>query len=214
MRSIFDAELDALAEQMTALLAAMPVEEQVAALNRVRTVLHQAGPFAGEPVDNVQWVPADSVTPNDYNPNHVAPPEMRMLKRSIRRDGYTQPVVGWSEGEDAEIEVVDGEHRTRLGREDREIRGRLHGYLPVTLVRSGRGGRSDRMASTILHNEARGKHGVRPMADIVAELLRSGWTDDDVARELGMDADEVLRFKHKTGLPDLFKDGAYSRAWE
>jgi hypothetical protein len=29
-----------------------------------------------------------------------------------------------------------------------------------------------------------------------------------------MDADEVLRFKQNTGLPELFKDSAYSRAWE
>lgn len=212
MSSLFDFEIDDLTAQLCEALAALPMDRQVAALNRTRRALHETGPFRDQPVDCVLWVEADTVQPNDYNPNHVAPPEMRMLKRSIRREGYTQPIVGWDSG--TAIEVVDGEHRTRVGREDAETRTRLYGYLPVTLINAGRDERSDRIAATILHNEARGKHGVRPMAEIVAELLRSGWADDDVARELGMDADEVLRFKHTTGLPDLFKNGAYSQAWE
>lgn len=213
--NLFDAVVEdivAQVEPICAQIEALPLEQRVEALNRVRQALHRVSPFAAEPVDCVLWLPGAQVHANDYNPNHVAPPEMKLLKHSIRADGYTQPVVVHQEEEG--VEVVDGFHRTRVGTEDRQVRSRLHGYLPVAVINQTRGERKDRIAATIRHNRARGVHGVMPMADIVAQLLRAGWTDDEVAKELGMDADEVLRFKHSTGLPDLFKDGAYSQAWE
>lgn len=213
--SLFDTTVDTLVEQMRPLaeaLSALPLPQQVEALNRLRTLLHQAGPFAGEPVDCVLWAPADDVRPNDYNPNAVAPPEMRLLRHSIRMDGYTQPVVAWRNGDG--LGVVDGEHRSRVGKEDRAVRERVHGYLPVAVINDGRGHRRDRVAATIRHNRARGVHGVMPMAEIVADLLREGWADDEIARELGMDADEVLRFKQQVALPELFRQGEYSAAWE
>lgn len=193
-------------------LAGLPLAEQVEALNRLRAMLHEAGPFAGEPVDLVTWAPADEVRPNDYNPNAVAPPEMRLLRHSIRMDGYTQPIVTWRDGDG--LGVVDGEHRSRVGKEDRAVRERVRGYLPVVEMNAGRTAARDRMAATIRHNRARGVHGVMPMADIVAAMLREGWADDQIARELGMDADEVLRFKQQVALPELFRSGGYSAAWE
>src|SRR5690606_15081675 len=129
--------------------------------------------FRDEPVDFVEWVPGDTVHANDYNPNHVAPPELRLLRRRVMADGYTQPIV--TAPSEAGREIVDGAHRGRVGKEDRTIRGRLRGYLPVTTVRAGRT-RRDRIAATIRHNRARGVHGVAPMADIVAHLVREGWT--------------------------------------
>lgn len=215
-QSLFDGVVDELVEAVRPVcerLTTLPIEQQVMALNRVRQLLHEAGPFRDQPVDCVLWVMADDVRPNDYNPNAVAPPEMRLLKHSIRADGYTQPVVGWQNGGEA-VEVVDGFHRTRVGKEDKEVRERIHGYLPVAIVNHGRSDRKDRMAATIRHNRARGEHGVVPMADLVAELLRLGWPDDQIAKELGMGADEVLRFKQKKGLPELFKDHEFSAAWE
>ena len=215
MTSLFDSTVDALADGMRPIverLAALPLEQQVEALNRLRTMLHQAGPFAAEPVDLVLWSPADDVHPNDYNPNAVAPPEMRLLRHSIRMDGYTQPIVAWRDGDGRD--VVDGEHRSRVGKEDKVVRARVHGYLPVVEINDGRAAARDRMAATIRHNRARGVHGVMPMADIVAAMLREGWADDEIARELGMDADEVLRFKQQVALPDLFRNHAYSAAWE
>jgi ParB-like chromosome segregation protein Spo0J len=212
--SLFDTTVDALVEELRPLaerLAALPLAQQVEALNRMRTMLHEAGPFAAEPVDCVLWAPAEDVRPNDYNPNAVAPPEMRLLRHSIRADGYTQPVVAWRDGD--ALGVVDGEHRSRVGREDAAVRRRVHGYLPVAVVNHGRTAARDRMAATIRHNRARGVHGVMPMADIVAAMLREGWADDEIARELGMDADEVLRFKQQVALPELFRQGEYSAAW-
>lgn len=213
--SLFDSTVERLMETMRPIaeeLAGLPFVQQVEALNRLRTMLHEAGPFSGEPVDCVLWEPADSVHPNDYNPNAVAPPEMRLLQHSIRVDGYTQPIVAWRD--DDGFGVVDGEHRSRVGKENRVVRERVRGHLPVVAINDGRTGERDRMAATIRHNRARGVHGVMPMAHIVAALLRDGWADDEIAKELGMDADEVLRFKQQVALPDLYRNHQYSAAWE
>lgn len=193
-------------------LALMPVPERVTALNEVRQALHAVSPFASEPVDCVLWVQAEAVEANDYNPNAVAPPEMRLLEHSIREDGYTQPIVVWADGE--RFEVIDGFHRNRVGRETADVRERLGGYLPVTVANSDRADRSDRIAATIRHNRARGKHRVDAMSEIVQELARRNWNDAKIGRELGMDADEVLRLKQISGLAELFADREFSMAWE
>lgn len=190
----------------------LSLRKKIEAINRIRRSLHARSPFAGEPVDFVEWVPGDQVEGNDYNPNSVAPPELKLLEHSINADGFTQPIVSHPEG-DHRV-VVDGFHRQRVGKQSRPIKARLHGYLPVVTVRSERGAREDRIAATIRHNRARGIHGVQPMTEIVAALLQAGWSEEVVARRLGMDADEILRFKQVAGLPELFKDHQYSRSWE
>lgn len=192
-------------------LKLLPVEDQVRLLNLIRSKLHEVSPFKDEPVDLVLWVESSSVHANDYNPNTVAPPEMRLLERSIKEDGYTQPIVG--NANEKGIEVIDGFHRNRVGKESKSIRERIHGYLPVTLIRSECADEKHRIASTIRHNRARGVHGVMPMTDIVASLVRKGWDDRAIALELGMDADEVLRFKQNCGLPELYKNHDYSQSW-
>lgn len=190
----------------------LPVDEQVEVINAVKREIHEHSPFAREPVDCVLWVRADTVEANDYNPNSVAPPEMRLLEHSVREDGYTQPIVAFVE-DDTHI-VVDGFHRNRVGRECPAIRDRLHGYLPVTIINSDREERSDRIAATIRHNRARGKHQVEAMSDIVQELSRRNWSEEKIGRELGMEPDEVLRLKQITGLAELFADREFSEAWE
>lgn len=213
MPSLFDSPIAELAAQLCAHIEALPLAERVNALNTVRQQLHQVSPFRDEPVDLVEWVPADQVLANDYNPNHVAGPELRLLEQSIRADGYTQPIVG-APADSGRIETVDGFHRGKIGKERRAIRERVHGYLPVTLINPTRTDRRDRIAATIRHNRARGVHGISPMRAIVAELIRSGKTDSEIAVELGMDADEILRFKQSSGIAELFRDHPYSKAWE
>jgi ParB-like chromosome segregation protein Spo0J len=210
--SLFKDAIMAQVESICTMLDTLPIDDKVAALNAIRSRLHQSSPFKDEPVDLVLWVDNSTVKGNDYNPNKVAPPEMRLLERSIKEDGYTQPIVGYDLGES--IEVVDGFHRHRVGKESKIVRGRVHGYLPVTKIRGDRSDSKDRMASTIRHNRARGVHGVIPMAEIVSNLIKQGWTDVDIAKELGMDADEVLRFKQNTGLPELFENHSFSSSWE
>lgn len=209
---LFSRNLVAQAEQLFRELAAFPEDERIAAINVLRALLHQYSPFADEPVDCVQWVPAEQVQANDYNPNAVAPPEMRLLEHSISEDGYTQPIVAWHNN--GVYEVVDGFHRNRVGRESKKVRQRTKGYLPLTIINQQRTSRNDRIAATIRHNRARGKHRVDAMADIVQELVRRNWSDTRIAKELGMDADEVLRLKQITGLAELFADREFSEAWE
>ena len=199
-------------QPLIAEIAALPEDERIKVLNEVRWQLHAISPFRDEPTDCVLWVRSDTVDPNDYNPNVVAPPEMKLLKRSILEDGYTQPVVTWIEN--GQREVVDGFHRKRVGKEDKAVRKRLKGYLPVTTVNEWRTDRGDRIAATIRHNRARGKHTVQGMSEIVVELKRRNWSDARIARELGMDPDEVLRLAQISGLAEMFADEEFSEAWE
>ncbi len=186
--------------------------EKINTINEVKVALKEVSPFTYEPVDCVQWVKEELVIANDYNPNSVAPPEMELLHTSIQEDGYTQPIVVYQH--DGIYEVVDGFHRNRVGKEYKDIHDRIHGYLPVTIINDDRHEKADRIASTIRHNRARGKHRVEAMSDIVIELKRRNWSDAKIAKELGMDADEVLRLTQITGLADMFKDKEFSEAWE
>lgn len=199
--------------QIAAHLFGLDGEALVQAINDLREEIHAFSPFKAEPVDFVRWVPAPAVHANDYNPNSVAPPEMELLRLSIRTDGYTQPIVAMKDESDS-YEVIDGFHRHRVGKECADIQARVHGYLPLVQINQERTAIEDRMAATIRHNRARGKHRVEAMSDIVIELVRRNWSDERVAKNLGMDADEVLRLKQITGLAELFTDQEFSRAWD
>lgn len=190
----------------------LPETERIETINALRLLLHEHCPFKNEPVDCVLWVEADAISANDYNPNSVAPPEMELLRLSIKEDGYTQPIVAFAEN--GGYTVVDGFHRNRVGRECDDIRDRIKGYLPITIVRPEREALDSRMASTIRHNRARGKHQVQAMSTLVLELSRRNWSDQKIATKLGMDPDEVLRLKQITGLADLFSDEEFSEAWD
>lgn len=189
-----------------------PDEERIEAINEIKLALHDVSPMRDEPVDCVLWVPAEDVQANDYNPNVVAPPEMRLLELSIEADGFTQPIVTFPVN--GHREVVDGFHRTRVGKESKKVNKRLRGYLPVTTIRTDRQAREDRIAATIRHNRARGRHQVADMSEIVVELSRRNWSDERIGRELGMDPDEVLRLKQISGLAEMFADEEFSEAWE
>ncbi len=158
------------------------------------------------PVSTVLWVDTDLVVANDYNPNSVAPPEMELLELSIGSDGFTQPIVTWEV--DGKYEVIDGFHRHLVGKKLKMAK------LPVVVVNDSRVGQNDRMASTIRHNRARGKHQIESMSEIVQELSRRNWSQKRIGKELGMDPDEVLRLKQITGLAEMFKDEEFSEAWE
>jgi ParB-like chromosome segregation protein Spo0J len=191
----------------------LTLDEKVEAINEIKLALHEISPFSTEPVDCVLWVKNSTVHANDYNPNSVAPPEMELLRLSIAADGYTQPIVSMLEAEGTR-EVIDGFHRNRVGKECEDIQKRVHGYLPVVTIKEDREDKSDRMASTIRHNRARGKHRIDSMSEIVIELKRRNWSDLKIATELGMDQDEVLRLTQISGLCEMFKDQEFSQAWE
>ena len=204
--------MNCLVNDVVRYIEALPLDEKIKEINEMKRALQRVSPFTCEPVDCVQWVKEDLVIANDYNPNSVAPPEMELLHTSIQEDGYTQPIVVFEH--DGIYEVVDGFHRNRVGKEYEDIKDRIHGYLPVTIINDDRHDKADRIASTIRHNRARGKHQVEKMSDIVIDLKRRNWSDEKIARELGMDADEVLRLTQITGLAEMFADQEFSQAWE
>lgn len=201
-----------LVSQLVELLSNMELEEKVNELNFVREKLHEISPFNTEPTDFIRWVKNDLVHANNYNPNSVAPTEMDLLKLSIEADGYTQPIVTMKSKEGRE--VIDGFHRHLVGKTYDPIQQRVHGYLPVVTINSERETLEDRMASTVRHNRARGTHKVESMSDIVIHLKRKKWSDEKIAKHLGMDADEVLRLRQITGLAEMFSDREFSQAWE
>jgi len=163
------------------------------------------------PVYNVKAVPIDKVKANEYNPNRVAPPELKLLELSIWEDGYTQPVVCYYDNDKDEYIIVDGFHRYTIMKTSQRIYEREKGMLPIVIIDKALG---ERMASTIRHNRARGSHNVDLMSNIVAELVEMGKSDAWICKNIGMSADEVLRLKQITGLASLFKDEEFSRSWE
>lgn len=194
------------------LLDNLEFNELVDNINLLREFIHEKSPFKNEPVDFVKWVKSDNVVANDYNPNKVAPPEMELLEISIMNDGYTQPVVTFPK--DDKVEVVDGFHRTRVSKESKIVRERVKGYTPTVIIRKEQTDKNDRIASTIRHNRARGKHQVDAMSEIILELKNRNWKNERIARELGMDEEEILRLCQITGLQDLFKDDDFSKSWD
>lgn len=192
----------------------LDLDNKIDVLNSIKLKIHEISPFKNEPVDCVQWVKNDTVYANDYNPNAVAPPEMELLRLSINNDGYTQPVVSMiDETGDSRI-VIDGFHRTRVAKECEDIKERLFGYTPVVTIRESQSDLNNRVASTIRHNRARGKHKVESMSDIVADLKKRNWSNAKIGKELGMDKDEVLRLSQISGLTELFANQDFSKAWE
>lgn len=177
----------------------------------IKEALHNKSPQKNQPIDRVRWVPVDMVQANDYNPNAVATTEMRLLHTSISHDGYTQPVVTIWDSKINKYIIVDGFHRYTTMVRNKDIREQCNGLLPIVVIEKDI---NDRMASTVRHNRARGKHSVAGMASMVFEMLDNGWTDADICNELGMEPEEIVRLKHITGFSKLFEDTEYKKAWE
>ncbi len=180
-------------------------------IEAIRDVLHDKCPNKSQPVDRIRWVDVDMVCPNDYNPNSVARKEMALLYTSILHDGYTQPVVTVYDPAKKKYVIIDGFHRYFTCKTRQDIRDRNHGKLPIVVLDKQI---NDRMASTVRHNRARGKHSVNGMSNMVFEMLENGWADHAICNELGMEPEELLRLKHLTGFSKLFADAEYNKAWQ
>ncbi|MCU6183885.1 ParB/RepB/Spo0J family partition protein [Citrobacter cronae] len=198
-----------LTQELLGFLSGLPEKDRIEAINEFRMAIHSVSPFREEPVDCVLWIKSDHISPNDYNPNNVAPPEKKLLLKSIEADGFTQPIVVVHSTEE-EYEIIDGFHRHELGKNKASLKPRLKGYLPVACLERDR---HERRAATIRHNRARGRHQIHAMSEIVRELSQLGWSEEKIAKELGMDNDEVLRLKQINGLQELFADRRFSKAW-
>lgn len=161
------------------------------------------------PVYNIKAIPINKIKANSYNPNSVAPPEMKLLYKSIKEDGYTMPIVVYPI-ENGEYEIVDGFHRYTIMKDNKDIYERENGLIPCSIIDKEK---SNRMASTIRHNRARGTHSIELMSNIISDLVDAGMSDMWIMKNIGMDADELLRLKQLTGLQKLFKDVDFSNSW-
>lgn len=186
-------------------------KDQGELINDIRSYLAERSPHKHNPVDDVIWVPIERVQANDYNPNAVAPNEMVLLYTSILHDGYTQPIVTIWDDHLRKYVIVDGFHRYSIMRTRKDIHDLNNGMLPIVVLRKDI---NDRMASTVRHNRARGKHAVTGMANMVFQMLDKGWDDARICAELGMEADELIRIKHITGFSKLFENTKYRKAWK
>ena len=179
-------------------------------INKERKALHEECPIK-QPIDYVMWVPIEKVEPNDYNPNSVATVEMELLYKSIKKDGYTQPVVTIYDKKKDKYVIVDGFHRYYVCKTKKDIYDRNMGMLPIVVIDKNI---SERMAATVRHNRARGEHSIDGMSNLVFKMLDEGMSDADVCNELGMEPEELLKLKHLTGFSKLFANTEYKMAWE
>mgnify|MGYP005982963301 FL=1 len=201
-----------LINQLQDYLQRLAPDDKIDAINQFRQVLHAESPFKDQPIDCVLWVKEEQISPNDYNPNNMAPQEKRLLTKSLEADGFTQPIVV-VEKKDRHYEIVDGFHRHLLSQSKATLKKRFHGYLPITQLEKCDDSLPSRMAATVRHNRARGRHQISAMSDIVRELSQLGWSDEKMGQELGMDADEILRLKQINGLCEMFGNRQFSQAW-
>ena len=194
------------------ILAAKNNDEKIEMLNYARAELHEVSPLKHHPVDFVRWEKSDNVEVNEYNPNAVAPPEMQLLYESILNDGYTMPIVSFKE--EQHFKIVDGFHRRETERRNNDISESTLGYIPLSTIRNTQADTSNRMASTIRHNRARGSHNIELMSQIVSELVEMGKGDAWICKHVGMSVDELLRLKQITGLASLFQNKSFSDSWD
>ncbi len=212
------ARVAGLSAELAKMLADLPLAARVEALNLARRALHEVSPFKSEPVDCVQWIPAAEVAENDWNPNAVPPPEFVALTHSVRKYGYTMPIVGVrihdpEPGSPVRVRITDGKHRNVVGRVDQEIRNRIHGYLPLSLL-GGSLTRADEMSATVLHNQARGTHSVERELTIVAELADAGWDDAQMGVGLVKSEEELVRMRQLGGAAKNLASQRYAKAWD
>lgn len=185
------------------------INGKIDTLNYIRSKLHDVSPMKQHPVDFVAWEKSEGIESNDYNPNHVAPPEMKLLITSIEEDGYTMPIVTCPE--EKTIRIVDGFHRRKAEQKSTKISNATFGRLPVTFIREQQRGISERMACTIRHNRARGVHDIDLMSKIIHELTLIGKSPMWISKHIGMDQDEILRLKQLSGIAALFEGNEFSK---
>ena len=189
----------------------MQSSDKAETIKQIKQACYDCSDFKSQPIDNVLWVPIDKVTPNDYNPNSVAKKEMQLLYISIKEDGYTQPVVTVYDEKQDKYVIVDGFHRYFTCKTQKDILERNHGMLPIVVINKSI---NERMASTVRHNRARGSHAVTSMSKLVFEMLKNGWSDSAICKELGMEAEEITKLKYVTGFAKLFEKVEYNNAWK
>jgi ParB-like chromosome segregation protein Spo0J len=184
------------------------INQSVEIINELRAFIHEFSPMKCEPCDFIRWVKVEKVSPNDYNPNSTAGKEMNLLYISIKEDGITMPIVTIQDGED--YTIVDGFHRYFTCKTMDDLKERMNGYLPITVINKSL---EERIAATVRHNRARGSHSVQGMSNLVFKMLQEGVSDDQICNKLGLDATELVKLKHITGYSKLYENVEYGKSW-
>jgi ParB-like chromosome segregation protein Spo0J len=190
------------------------IDTRINTINAIRKKITTVSPLKNHPVDCVIWEKIEHIKGNEYNPNKVAPPEFKLLIKSIEEDGFTMPCPTYYLQDKNVYEIVDGFNRNKTIFASKKIGNNTYFRLPITHIRDSQTDINNRMASTIRHNRARGTHNIDLMVNIVRELTEIGMTDNWIMKHIGMDADEILRLKQLSGLAALFKDKEFSDSWE
>lgn len=185
--------------------------DKIKFVNELNEFIHKEISEIKQPIDFVRWIPIEKVSPNDYNPNSVAKIEMGLLYKSIKHDGYTQPIVTIYDKEKDKYVIVDGFHRYFTCKTNKDIYERNKGHLPCVVIEKDI---NERMAATVRHNRARGEHSVAGMGNMVFEMLENGWSETEICNHLGMEPEEILKLKHITGFSRLFENVNYQQSWE
>lgn len=185
--------------------------DKIKFINELKEFIHKEISEIKQPIDFVRWIPIEKVSPNDYNPNSVAKIEMGLLYKSIKHDGYTQPIVTIYDKEKDKYVIVDGFHRYFTCKTNKDIYERNKGHLPCVVIEKDI---NERMAATVRHNRARGEHSVAGMGNMVFEMLENGWSETEICNHLGMEPEEILKLKHITGFSRLFENVNYQKSWE
>lgn len=161
-----------------------------------------------QPLEKIEWIDRDKLIPNNYNPNKVAPPELKLLKISILEDGWTQPIVC-----NNDYTIVDGFHRWTVSG-NKEVNKLTNGKVPVVIL--DRADENHKRMSTIRHNRARGTHGVLEMSKIVIDMSENGATGEEIMKRLQMEKEEVVRLLQRSGIPKdkVFKESEFSNSWQ
>jgi len=193
---------------ISTLLAGKNVSETIDIVNELRAFIHDYSPMKTEPCDFVRWVKAEDVSPNNYNPNSTAGKEMGLLYISIKEDGVTMPIVTIQDGEG--FTIIDGFHRFFTCKSKEDLKERMNGYLPITVLNKTL---EERMAATVRHNRARGSHSVQGMSNLVFKMLEEGVPEEEICRKLGLDATELVKLKHITGYSKLYEGMEYGKSW-
>lgn len=198
-------------EQIKKYLESLPDDQRQTAIFDIRKAIAPYSNKKHNPVDNVMWVNFNQIEANNYNPNAVAKQEMKLLHTSITHDGYTQPIVVIYDKAKNKYVIVDGFHRYATMVYNKDLQELNNSMVPVVVIDKDI---NERMASTIRHNRARGKHSVQGMSNIVLNMLKNGMNDADICNELGLEPEELVRLKFTTGYAKLYEGKEFSKAWE
>jgi ParB-like chromosome segregation protein Spo0J len=172
---------------------------------------------AQHPIDNILWIDTDLLVANDYNPNVVIGPEWQLLKLSLLKQGWLQPVLVSVILDDAgqptgQYRIIDGFHRSTLAKTDKKVREKFGTKVPCAVLDISE---AERKMLTVRINRAKGSHMAARMHDLVTSLHQEhGIPVDQLCSELGASKAEIELLLQENVFAKLdTPNHVYSQAW-